>query len=118
MKVKATGLQAATAIQEADVLHESTAAAATTGVPPQLGLLLIDEEPTTLALYRRDDNGAGQVVAWVLVLPNGDALLVFADQPAARPVVTTLSSVRRRWADLMDAELVQVAGRRALRLAS
>jgi hypothetical protein len=99
----------------APVPSEGSAAA---GWPSQLGLLLVDEEPGALALYRRDDEGTGRVVAWVLALPNGDALLVFADEPGGRPIVTTLASVRRRWADLMDAELVRVAGRKALGLAS
>jgi hypothetical protein len=86
--------------------------------PGRPGLLLVDEEPATLALYRRDDDGTGRVVAWVVAMPNGDALRMPADQPGGRPVYTTLANIRRRWADLMDAELVQVAGRQALSLAS
>jgi hypothetical protein len=100
------------------MLDERTAGTAGVDSPYDMGLLLVDEEPTVLALYHRDDDGAGQVVAWVLALPGGDALLMPIGSPGGRPVLTTLGNVRRRWAALMEAELVQVAGRRSLRLAS
>ena len=84
----------------------------------QIGLLLVDDEPVVLALYRRGDGGAGEVVAWVVLLPHGDAILLPTDDPHGHSIRTTLDNVRRRWVDLMDAELVQVAGRRALNLAA
>jgi hypothetical protein len=51
---------------------------------------------------------------WVVALPDGDAVVLPA---AGRPIFTTLVAVRRRWAPLMNAELVQVAGRDALHTA-
>jgi len=84
----------------------------------QLGLLLVEDEPAVLALYRRDDDHSGDVVAWVFVLPGGEAILLPTEDSRGRSVRTTLENVRHRWADLMDAELVQVAGRRTLNLAS
>jgi hypothetical protein len=100
------------------MLDERTTGAAGVGSPYDMGLLLVDEEPTVLALYRRDDDGTGEVVAWVFALPSGDALMVPIATPGGRPLLTTLANIRRRWAALMEAELVQVAGRRSLRLAS
>jgi hypothetical protein len=100
------------------VLDERTAAMAGTGWPSQLGLLLVEDEPEVFALYRPGDDEVASVVAWVLALPDGGAILVPIDEPGGRPIVTTLENVRRRWAPLMEAELVQVAGRQALRLAS
>ncbi len=83
-----------------------------------LGLVLVDEKPTLFALYRRADDGTGRVVAWVVALPDGAAVILPADGMDTRPMLTTLVSVRRRWARLMEAELVQVAGRDALHLAA
>jgi hypothetical protein len=100
------------------VLDERTTAIAGASWTSQLGLLLVEDEPDVLALYRPNDEEAAKVVAWVLVLPDGGAILVPVDEPGGRPIVTTLDNVRRRWTRLMDAELVQVAGRRSLRLAS
>ncbi|HEU4421280.1 MAG TPA: hypothetical protein VFR67_01935 [Pilimelia sp.] len=98
------------------MLDERTAGVA--DWPNQLGLLLVDDEPAVLALYRRDEGDTGEVVAWVVVLPHGDVILLPTDDPDGHSIRTTLSSVRRRWTNLMDAELVQVAGRPALKLAS
>ncbi|HWG99109.1 MAG TPA: hypothetical protein VNV66_07235 [Pilimelia sp.] len=92
--------------------------AADTAWPAALGLLLVDQEPAIFALYRREEGQeTGHIVAWVAVIPDGDAFLVWADSPGTRPVLTTLANVRRRWTDLLDAELVQVAGPGRLRLA-
>lgn len=111
---------------EAAVLDERTPAADAPMIcwPADLGLVLVDAEPTLFALYQRDsdDDGgepvSGAVIAWVMVPSEAEALLVFVDRPDERPVLTTLASVRRRWAPLLDAELVEVAGPRTLRRAA
>jgi hypothetical protein len=104
------------------VLDERIATHAPPEIPWQLGLgmVLVDEKPSLLALYHRGDSDTpGQVAAWVVALPDGTAVLLpttgSAGQPA-NPVLTTLRNVRRRWARLLEAELVQVAGREALHL--
>jgi hypothetical protein len=80
-----------------------------------LGLVLVDAKPGLFGLYRRgDDMRPGEVVAWVVALPDGNAV-VLPDR--AQPIFTSLLEVRRRWAPLMGAELVQVAGRDALHTA-
>jgi hypothetical protein len=80
-----------------------------------LGLVLVDAKPGLFGLYRRAEGAApGAVVAWVVALPDGDAVVLPTDAPA---IYTTLPDVRRRWAPLMRAELVQVAGRDALHTA-
>jgi hypothetical protein len=80
-----------------------------------LGLVLVDAKPGVFGLYRRgDDLSPGEVVAWVVALPDGNAV-VLPDR--GHPVFTSLAEVRRRWAPLMGAELVQVAGRDALHTA-
>jgi len=80
-----------------------------------LGLVLVDAKPGLFGLYRRgDDMQPGEVVAWVVALPDGNAV-VLPDR--AQPIFTSLLEVRRRWAPLMGAELVQVAGRDALHTA-
>ncbi len=85
-----------------------------------LGLVFVDEKPTLFALYRRRSEGgaAGSVVAWVVALPDGAAVLLPADGHDIHPMFTTLVNVRNRWARLMRAELVQVAGRDALHMAA
>lgn len=88
-----------------------------------LGLVFVEEKPTLFALYQRGDSGStGRVSAWVLALPDGAAVLLPTDEGALagppRPILTTLPNVRRRWARLMEAELVQVAGREALHTAA
>jgi hypothetical protein len=97
---------------EVDMLDERTAGVA--NWPNPLGLLLVENEPAVLALYRREDDGTGDVVAWVVSFPNGEAILLPTEDPHGHSIRTTLESVRLRWADLLDAELVQVAGRRAI----
>src|SRR4029453_15913541 len=119
MKVKATTMSInRVRVGEANMLDERTTGAAGVGSPYDIGLPPGGEATSVLALYRRDDDGSGDVVAWVFALPNGDALLVPIAISGGRPLLTTLANVRRRWAALMEAELVQVAGRRSLRLAS
>jgi hypothetical protein len=117
----------ATTIGEADVL-ERIATPAPPEIPWQLGLgiVLVNEKPSLFALYHPGegdsptDDSPGHVAAWVIALPDGAAVLLptggLTGQPVS-PVLTTLRSVRRRWARLMEAELVQVAGREALHLA-
>ncbi|GLH95878.1 hypothetical protein [Phytohabitans aurantiacus] len=98
------------------MLDERTFAADPSELPWQLdtGLVFVDERPIVFALYRRGDRDtAGQVVAWLLVLPDGNAILQPTEGTPARPILTTLHSVRRRWIRLLDAELVQVVGRQA-----
>ncbi|MEV7229463.1 MULTISPECIES: hypothetical protein [Polymorphospora] len=85
-----------------------------------LGLVLVDEKPSLYALYDRGGmDDPGRVAAWVVALPDGAAVLLpTEDGPQARPILTTLHQVRRRWSRLLQAELVQVAGRRAQHLAA
>jgi hypothetical protein len=79
------------------------------------------EEPAVLVLYRLVEDGTGavtgEVVAWVLVLPGGRAVLVPAGPGILHPVVTTLAIVRRRWARSLDAELGQVQSQKIVPLA-
>jgi hypothetical protein len=84
----------------------------------RLGRIHVDSKPTLVGLYR-DASGTerGRLVAWVVALPGGDAVVLPVDGPDKRPVLTTLRGVRRRWARLLGATLVQVAGREALHLA-
>jgi hypothetical protein len=84
-----------------------------------LGLVLVDEKPAQYALYRRGDAQArGHVVAWLFVLPDGSAVLLPTEPAGARPILTTMASVRRRWVHVMEAELVQVVGRQPLNMAA
>lgn len=59
-----------------------------------------------------------RVVAWVLALPNGDAVLVPLATAATAPIVTTMDNVCARWARLLDAELAPVPPRYSLHLAA
>ena len=47
-------------------------------------------------------------------MPDGSAVVVPLDPADNRPILTTLRGVRRRWAPLLDATLVKVAGRETL----
>jgi hypothetical protein len=105
------------------VLNDRHTAADLPELPWQLslGLVLVDEKPTLFALYHRGEHGAsGHVAAWVVALPDDAAVILPIDGTGspARPVMTTLQNVRRRWCRLLEAELVQVAGRQALHLAA
>ena len=82
-----------------------------------LPLVLVEEKPTLLALYERDESG-GRIAAWVIALPDGAAVLLSARDAHASPLRTTLANIRSRWAPLLDAELVQVIGRDAVHLAA
>ncbi len=84
-----------------------------------LGRIHVDEKPTLVGLYRAaTGTEPGRLIAWVIALPDGDAVLMPLDGPDRRPILTTLRGVRRRWARLLGADLVQVAGREALHLAA
>lgn len=96
------------------MLDERTLATTPSELPWQLdtGLVFVDEKPSVFALYRRGDREtAGQVAGWLFVVPGGDAVLLPTEGTPARPILTTLRSVRRRWLRLLEAELVQVVGR-------
>lgn len=82
----------------------------------QLGLVHVEEKPILLALYRDGtaEEPVGQVVAWAVAMPDGSAVVVPLDPADNRPILTTLRGVRRRWAPLLDATLVKVAGRETL----
>jgi hypothetical protein len=84
----------------------------------RLGRVHVDSKPTLVGLYR-DASGdeQGRLVAWVIALPEGAAVVLPVDGPDKRPILTTLRGVRRRWARQLGATLVQVAGREALHLA-
>lgn len=122
---------------EAAVLNEQITAPNLSELPWQLslGLVLVDEKPTLFALYSRTEPessspespgyaaigpaATGHVTAWVVALPDGAAVLLPTTGGAqARPILTTMHQIRRRWSRLMDAELVQVAGRQALHTAA
>lgn len=80
----------------------------------RLGLVFVDEKPTLFGLYRRDDEGTGgRVVAWLMVLPGDQAVLIPVDDQPGRPIVTTLENVQRRWLRMFESELVQVVGPQA-----
>ena len=84
-----------------------------------LGRVHVAEKPTLIGLYR-DAHGdePGRLVAWVIALPDGGAVLLPVDGPDKRPILTTLRGVRRRWARALGAKLVRVTGREALHLAA
>ena len=84
-----------------------------------LGLVFVEEKPCLYALYRRGESGtAGRVVAWLVALPDGGAFLLPVDGAGARPITTTMANVRRRWVNVLEAELVQVVGRQPVHLAA
>jgi hypothetical protein len=84
-----------------------------------LGQVHVDEKPTLVGLYRDGDGDEpGRLVAWVVALPEGGAVLLPVDGPDRRPILTTLRGVRRRWARALGAKLVRVTGREALNLAA
>lgn len=102
------------------MLNELTVKPAPPELPWQLelGRVLVDKKPSLLALCRSGDDG--RIAAWVLALPDGAAVLLPTtrdDEQAARPVHTTVRNIRRRWARLFEADLVQVCGPEALHLA-
>ena len=79
----------------------------------RLSVVHVAEKPSLLALYR-----SGEVVAWTVALPDGSAVVVPLDPHDKRPILTTLRGVRRRWAPMLHATLVQVSGRETLRPAA
>lgn len=110
------------------MLDERIASPTPPEIPWQLGLgiVLVDEKPSLFALYHLGEGDSpirdspGHIAAWVIALPDGAAVLLPTAGGPGRPVspvLTTLRNVRRRWARLMEAELVQVAGREAAHLA-
>ena len=84
-----------------------------------LGKVHVEEKPTLVGLYRdATADEPGRLVAWVVALPEGGAVLLPVGGPDNRPILTTLRGVRRRWARALGAKLVRVTGREALNLAA
>lgn len=84
-----------------------------------MSMILVEEKPSLLALYKRGPaDSPGSVVSWVLVLPDGSAIVLPADGRAGPSIRTTLADVRRRWVRAFRAELVEVAGREVVRRAA
>ena len=84
-----------------------------------LGRVHVEEKPTLVRLYRdATADEPGQLVAWVVALPEGGAVLLPVDGPDRRSVLTTLRGIRRRWSRALGAKLVRVTGREALHLAT
>lgn len=96
------------------MFHELTAAPELTELPRRRDSATSDEQPALMMLSRHGSgagDSAGQVVAWVMALPNGDAVLLSLEQAGTAPFLTTMDNVRRRWTALLDAELAPVTPR-------
>ncbi len=69
-----------------------------------LRCVTLPEIPTVYALDEPDDG----VIAWVLAMPGGDAVMVSSTAEDSFMVDTSLDLVVRRWAPLWGADLVLV----------
>ena len=93
------------------MLDQLNSAADVVPSPPTDSAPAFADRPSLFALYRSAvdaTHGTGTVIAWVVALTDGTAVLLPVGDPVGDPIRTTIHSARRRWAPLWDAELIAV----------